>query len=222
MLIPVFLYFAWVAGNWGIADVYARPAILTLNGWKRGTVQIKPDEWAGLISDLTRALALDKDNPEIHDWLGLAIEGPYVNGMGDWVKASKARRLAAEHYRESIRLQPTWPFAWADLATVKYRLRQFDPELVQALHKSIELGPWEPGIQRVVANIGMIMWYRLSDADRVFILGVIRRSFMYVNENHVKNMKALIERQNFKDRVCRKPDVNEPLKEYCSDHQSKT
>ena len=219
ILIPVLLFFTYVAGSWGLADIYARPAILKLNKWKQGVVKIAPAEWKELNAKLSRAAELDGTNPEIHEWLGLAIEGPYIGGSVDWNKASAARQLAAAQYRESIRLQPTWPYAWADLATVKFRLREFDGELLNAMHKSIELGPWEPGIQRVVADIGMSIWFRLKDPDREFILDLIRRSFMHVNSGHVRNMEALIKKHGFTDKVCQKPDSNEKLREFCKKNQ---
>ena len=87
------------------------------------------------------------------------------------------------------------------------------------MHKSIELGPWEPGIQRVVADIGMSIWFRLKAADREFILDLIRRSFMHVNAGHVRNMEALIKQHGFTDKVCQKPDTNEKLREFCSKNQ---
>jgi len=216
ILIPVLLYLTVIAGTRGLADVYARPAITRLNEWKAGKIKIAQDEWPVLISDLSLALRLDKNNPEIHEWLGLAEEGQYVQGSVEWNKASVARRIAAAYYRESINLQPTWPYAWADLATVKYRLREFDDELVEALHKSIQLGPWEPGIRRVVADIGMGIWSRLAGPDQEFILDVTRNSFMYVNIGHVRDVEALIKKHGFIDKVCEKPDGNERLKAYCA------
>jgi hypothetical protein len=44
------------------------------------------------------------------------------------------------------------------VASVKYRLGQIDEEFFEALHKVVELGPWEPALQRLVIEIGMNEW----------------------------------------------------------------
>ncbi len=153
--IPVFLYMIYIAGSWGLADVYYRPVMNELKDWRLGKITLEDKDWDELQLNLSKALALDPDNPEIHENLGLAIEGRFFGIVSKDTEAQPYRQLALEHYKKSILLRPVWSYAWAALSSVKYRLGQIDDELFQALHNVAKLGPWEPDLQRLVVVMGM-------------------------------------------------------------------
>ncbi|MFQ5661084.1 MAG: tetratricopeptide repeat protein [Gammaproteobacteria bacterium] len=216
------LYLCYVAGSWGLADVYARPAMNLLGKWKKGQVELKDEDWNRLRGKLSKALKLDPGNPDIHQWLGLAIEGPYARFGPGLIEAVSVRQRAADHYRESIRLRPVWPYAWVDLALAKYRLGEIDAEFYRALHTSIELGPWEPGVQKVVADIGMHLWDNLPKEERLFILDTIKHALLHSNRSHVNQMLKLVKQRGFLQFICLIVKNNNVVENYCGKELKKS
>ena len=215
LLIPVLLYLVYFAGTWGLADMYARPAINTLEEWQKGKKELEEEDWQRLQANLEKAIELDPTNPDINLWLGKVIEGPYAKvGLRKSI-AKDARLKAAGYYRESIRLRRTWPFAWIDLAMVKYRLFEIDDEFFHAVRRSMYYGPWEPDILRVVSDFGMVLWKILDENNRDFFLTTTRRAFQHISNPHVKALKAAIVKRNFVDRLCESTADNVPLTEFC-------
>jgi hypothetical protein len=76
--------------------------------------------------------------------LALAIEGRFSNAPANDAEAEVFRKLALEHYRQSVKLRPVWPYAWNNLTVVKYRLGQINDEFFEALHMlwKINLGKY--------------------------------------------------------------------------------
>ena len=105
--IPCLLYLSYLAGNWCLADLYARPSITILEKWRSGDLTLNGDDWDKLSADLSFALELDSDNPNIHEYLALAIEGRFANIAPKNIEAMPYRREAYAHYKKSISLRPT-------------------------------------------------------------------------------------------------------------------
>jgi len=215
--IPGLLYFVYVACSWSLADIYARPVLNAARDWKKNELVPTQEDWSRYQSSLDKALQHDPTNSEFYRTLGQVIEGPYRKyQLGD-KEALEARTTAAEYYRESIKLRPTWPYGYVDLALVKFRLLQIDDEFYDAMFASMEYGPWEPDIQRVVSEIGMVLWNILEDREREFILNIARQSFMHANKTHVRSMQRIVGQRHFLSRVCEKSKHNADLLKYCDE-----
>jgi len=210
-LIPVSLYMIYIAGSWGLADIYYRPAMNELKSWRSGKVTLEDKDWDRLRIKLSRALELDSDNPEIHENLALAIEGRFINTVSKDANAEPSRQLALEHYRKSVLLRPIWPYAWAGLISVKYRLGQFDDEFYEALHTVERLGPWEPGLQRLIAVIGLNEWNVFPIEEKKFVLEVISRAL----EKQPYKILPIIKRKGFLELICFINQGKSNVVEYC-------
>ncbi len=214
-LIPVSLYIIYIAGSWGLADIYYSPAMNELKNWRSGKITLEDKDWDRLRVNLSKALALDSDNPEIHENLALAIEGRYLNIVSKDVGAEPSRQLALEHYRQSVLLRPTWPYAWAGLISVKYRLGQFDDEFYEALHNVERLGPWEPGLQRLMIVIGLNEWNVFPIDEKKFVLEIITRAL----EKQPYKILPIIKRKGFLDVICFINKDKSNIVEYCEKHK---
>lgn len=198
LLIPIIIYVIYLAICWGIADVYYRPAMNQLRDWAKGNIELEINDWENLRIKLNKALSFDPDNPDIHENLALAIEGRYSKAIPGDAEAEVFRELALNHYRESIKLRPVWPYSWSNLALVKYRLRRIDDEFFLALHNAEKLGRWEPAIQRMVTDIGLSLWLKLSEQQRIFIWKAITHSL----EKQPKETLEIVKKHGYLDIVC--------------------
>ncbi len=110
---------------------------------------------------LERAIELDPRNPDHHEYLAR------------WLEYAGAYRLALEHLRSSIERRPAWPYAWAELARVKLRLREFDAEFDHAIQQAARLGPWEADVQLTIARIALQADSRFTPPARQAALRVM-------------------------------------------------
>lgn len=93
--------------------------------------------------------------------------------------AEASRRAALEAFRAAARARPSWPDNWAALAYAKLYLREFDTEFRHALAQAAHYGPWRIGINRKLAEIGLITWPQFDSRERAAILEAARRTIAY-------------------------------------------
>jgi hypothetical protein len=201
ILIPCLLYLTYVAGSRGLADIYARPVMIKLGKWEQGKLGLSQPEWLEAQSKLKKALTLDSKNPLLHLWMGLSIEGPYRSYFTDPVEGNIARETAADHYRKSNQLQPTWPYAWTDLAMVKYRSGEIDEEMFQAVQMAMELGPWEtPNLSRLI-RMAIVVWPDVPDEYKSSFLTVVFHSLQHGKRGYALDTLRLLNRTGILARV---------------------
>ena len=91
----------------------------------------------------------------------------------DAFRASRAS--AGAFYREAISRRPGWGYAWAHYAENLFVQGSTGPEFQRALDKAIALAPWEPGVQRKVAWMGMAAWGSLPAALQAAVRETVAR-----------------------------------------------
>lgn len=163
------------AGVWGVADLFAGFARLRMDAWEQADQPPTDAEWQRAARDMERAMFLSPSNPDylmrmarLHMWR------EYAAPEGDPAAASD-RHAALKYLREAVRKRPAWPLGWADIALVKRRAGELDDEFVQALTQAVRSGPWEPGVNRAVAEAGLAAWASLGKEMRTEVIQAVRR-----------------------------------------------
>lgn len=159
----VLLFFlASLALRWGLADIYAfdaRSRFQSRLGPKAGPAEA---DWQAAEQSLRRALALEPDHPDHLDLMARLLELRAMNdGMGKEERV-EARQQALADYRQAVALRPAWPYSWAGLMQAKLMAGEIDGEMRRALRQAVELGPWEPAVQLMVAEAGFSAWKHLD------------------------------------------------------------
>jgi len=123
----------------------------------------------------------------------------------------RAWQDARDELRQAVARRPGSPFAWAALATVKWRLGNADAEFGQALAQAMSLGPNEARVQR------QLLGALLSNADRAapwlereartLARGIARRD-PYV-------LIAQANRYHAVPWLCADPQLGHIVREYC-------
>jgi tetratricopeptide (TPR) repeat protein len=138
----------------GAADLYAFGARHALD---RGGL-------AGPQPGLEKAVQLDGGNAEPHEYMARLHES-----RGEY-------REALERYRIAAKARPGSPGAWGDIARLKLRLAEFDGELDKAIRSASRLGPWEPDLQLVIADVAMQGEPRLTPEARRAAFAMMSRA----------------------------------------------
>ncbi len=198
ILIPLACYVIYVATQWGLADVYYRPAMNQLKNWRAGKIELENQDWEKLRINLSKAVELDPDNPKIHENIALAYEGRFDYLSVNDEEAEPYREQALKHYRQSTLLRPTWPYAWSKLAAVKYRLDQLDDEFYQAYKNAVRLGPWEPIIQLKLIEIGLLKWMVMPKSERSLVFKIISNAL----EKQPSAVLKIVDNHGLLDVIC--------------------
>ncbi|MCH9049452.1 MAG: hypothetical protein IH836_11065, partial [Proteobacteria bacterium] len=96
-----------------------------------------------------------------------------------------------------------------------------DDEFYHALHKADELGPWEPGVQRVIVDVGLHTWKSLSRNERKFVLNIIEKSLRHTDRQHSFNVLDLSKRYGALELVCLIYEDIDYVNRYCKSNLSR-
>lgn len=152
---------------WSAADAFSYQALLHERQWitERGVRSKR--QWGAAVKWTKLAIRFDPYNPNYPEMLGRLYFWRFF--VGDAPISSRQEALSVTnrgmaYLQDSIDMRPTWPRAWASMLKLKSVSGQVDYEYESLWDKAIELGDWEPEVQRVLLEAGLINWGRSSPA----------------------------------------------------------
>ena len=198
-LIVMLIFCGVVAAKWGISSVIAYPSISRLEDWREHQQRLEHGQWEVIRAGLVNALSYDPQNPELLHKLGLAYEGEFYYILGNGL-ATDYRKFAYEYYQEASAIRPAWPYHWVDLLLVKYRLGEIDEDFNVAIKQAVILGPWEPWVQQVIADVGMHHWYHFTPEMQQLVNTTVRQGVQHLD--NAKPILELVKRYDMFDLIC--------------------
>jgi hypothetical protein len=177
LLIPAALLAAgiYAAAQRGLADAY----YLSARGALSGLSEAAPADETLLAhaeAALRSAIASEPSNPIFTEQLGRVHELRALRAKRGDPVGRDALKQSLEQYRIAARMRPGSPYAWASIAMLKFGLDDMDFEFYGALERAARLGPWEPGVQLALADIGFAGWRLLAQPARKWVIGAIERA----------------------------------------------
>jgi hypothetical protein len=158
----------------GIADYQAEAFILD---WEKSAVEPGTRAWEVGHAAAQRAVDLyPAADGERLDRLGRIYSWKQFRQPYGAAEAEDSRRAALQAYRDAVSVRPLWPYSWARLAHTKLYLLEIDEEFSHAFAQAFSLGPWRIGVNRELAQIGLIAWPKLNIEQRRTTLESIRRA----------------------------------------------
>jgi hypothetical protein len=195
------------------AFITAYPAIKQLDNWRDKQRQLQHDQWQAIRVRINHALQYTPYNPELLRNLGLAHEAEYILYPSTNPSARMARLEAEKYYQQAILLRPSWPYDRIDFVLVKYRLGENDQNIYKLMRQATDLGPWEPRVQLVIAEIGLHHWESLPDEIREMVEETIHNSILHVD--NTRDMLKLVRRYNMTNLVCDKQYETKEVIDFC-------
>ncbi len=179
--IVVLAQLGWVSLTHGWADLLALQGRVTLLAWDTGAQRLKLNEadWQQAQSRLERALALTPGDAGLTEDLGRLHEIRTQRLPATSPAVPAELKLALDYLRRSLRVRPTSPYTWANIAIVKSRQGALDAEFQQAIARAALLGPWEPDVQLALADIGFRNWKQLPATTRATIQANLQRGLKH-------------------------------------------
>jgi hypothetical protein len=99
------------------------------------------------------------------DLLGQIYEWGQISGYED---KKQALQRAKNYYLSSTQIRLIWPITWASLANVKWRLQEFDDEMLRYLHHADKFGSRKREVNMFFIELGLALY----KANNLFLLKI--------------------------------------------------
>jgi hypothetical protein len=168
LAIPALLGLVWLAASaasWASADAIVFDSSREMGTWSASHAEPGLQTWQWVHDDLARAAVRTPTNPMARELLGMLAS--QRTDRQEYIEASLG------HFVAAIELRPTSPYTWANVAAAKYRLGDTGREFEAALTRSAELGPSEPEVRRIVADLGLAVWQEVAAPTREVIDAIL-------------------------------------------------
>ena len=130
-------------------------------------------EVAVLVDAFLLAQRFEPGNPDIPEQLG-GLYAVKVRGGGANCVIGNQGAKSLEQFSSAVVMRPSSPYAWANLARIKYAQGQVDDVFYRALDNAMRLGPWEREVQFTVVDLGFALWDKAPPPLRPRILSVVQ------------------------------------------------
>jgi hypothetical protein len=169
LLLAPFLGLILYALSLALADAFSYQALLYERKWITEEGMAERREWDAAVGWSKLAMKFDPYNPNYSEMLGRLHFWRFFIGDSPIESYEEAQLVTSEglnSLRKSIEMRPTWPRAWASIIQLKSIGGQIDYEFEQVWDKAIELGDWEPEVQTILLEAGLIHWGNFNDILR--------------------------------------------------------
>lgn len=161
-----------------LADANSFQAERFVSHWRSLGNPPSLEAWTVARGAAERAITLSPvDDSARYHRLGEILEWRYRDRHPGYTEARDHRLAALDAYRDAARLRPTWPYAWARVASIKAALLAFDTEFDRAASNALRLGASRSRINLRIARLGLFAWHELDDTQRDRILDAAQRGF---------------------------------------------
>jgi predicted Zn-dependent protease len=164
LVLPLIAGLAWAGvATLDIArsDSIVGKATREMDTWTAAGIQPAEETWGWVYEELKSSSKVAPGNPATYELMGL-LESRRTDRQ-EYLDA------AVVDLTKALEMRPISPHTWANLAEAKYRLGDTGGDFQVALQRAAALGPAEPGVQRVVANLGLAVWNETGSETRVAV-----------------------------------------------------
>ena len=167
-----------ICARWGLADRIVVDASERQSALQDRIARTGEPADAREVASLADALfllaqQLEPGNPDIPEQLGGLYALKVRNGGAGGIIGNQGAK-ALEQFSSAVVMRPSSPYAWANLARIKYDQGQVDDIFYRALDNAMRLGPWERDVQFAVVDLGFALWDKAPTALRPRILSVVQ------------------------------------------------
>ncbi len=199
-LIGLLLWLTYIAASWGLADLLAKQARFDMQQWKKQN--LTTDIWKSTQATLLYVQYLESHHPDFLENIAYAHYLLYRYGMITSAEKWMALEQALDDYLEAAKQRPVSAQTWANIAIIKAQLGQYDVQFLAVIENATLLGPWEPFVQRVIADVGLAAWYRLPsqgrEKGRMIVFAAVERGMRW----QAKLMNTLIKKHQREYVIC--------------------
>jgi hypothetical protein len=112
--------------------------------------------------------------------------------------------MAKQYYLQATQLRPSWAVTWASLVMVKWRLQEFDQEMLGFLANADKFGPFKPEVHILYSQLGLAL-YKNNNRLLIIIRPVFERHLALGMRNRKSRQTVIntINNNGLNRQVCR-------------------
>ncbi len=140
--------------RFGVASLDYSGVKNTISEWQNDQSIQSKEEYEHVRVAVQRANLLHYSNPLYADLAGQIKEWGVIAGF----ESSDALQEAKVNYLQATKVRPLWPVTWANLAMVKWRLQEFDDEMLRYLKRADQLGSQSKEVHLLFTRLGLALY----------------------------------------------------------------
>ncbi len=196
------LWLIFIAASWGMADLFARQVRYEMGQWQTKSEPLKVETWKSTQARINWTRVLESANPEFLEDMASAYFFLYSYGTITPAEKVMALRYSLDYYVKAVKQYPSSASTWANIALVKFYLREYDTQFLVALENATSLGPWEPFVQQAVAEVGLAAWFFFPKQGRKKGQSIVLANIERGMQRQAKLMTALIKKYHREKVMC--------------------
>ncbi|WP_394174017.1 hypothetical protein [Thalassotalea litorea] len=154
LIIPL-LILTLLASSYGLANIYFKQAEVRVKRWQIDTQLINEEDYRQALDYANKALLFHSGHNQYLEIKAQILEWGADEGIGQ--PRATALRQAKQLYLQSTSTRPTWPGTWAALAMLKWRMQEFDMEMVSYLKNAYAVGKNSPEVKLAYQQLGPVL-----------------------------------------------------------------
>ena len=182
------LMLSYVVVKWGIASAGHDIAMSHISNWEKHQKIPSLSMWEEADRALKSSVLLDDENADFYNDKGRFYEFSSRLNIDGLPSEEELLYEAEQSFKHAIVIRPEWAVPWANLLLVKFRQGKLDDEFRQALNKSSALGSSVMEVQKVIIEVGITHWKRLSENGRKSVLHTMHYAINGQNKLFVEQM----------------------------------
>lgn len=185
----------------GLASFHNYSVFNMLKRWQKSPLEHTFIDYSRIKAKAEKAVTFHPKNAEYWDLKAQVNEWGILFG---YENHENALLEVKKQYLRATELRPLWPETWASLIKLKWRLQEFDEEMLNYFKQATTLGPQKPKVHLVVVELGLTLY-----ANNHPMLIRIRKEFYHRLALGLKNsqtrskVKTLISQYGSQTLVCR-------------------
>jgi hypothetical protein len=189
------------AFQYGTASIefYRVNNILSL--WQTNEEQQSEVQYLLAKNGMLSAIKKHPNHPLYIDTMAQIYEWGSIAGYED---SKKALATAKQYYLQATQLRPSWAVTWASLVMVKWRLQEFDQEMLSFLANADKFGPFKPEVHILYSQLGLAL-YKNNNPLLIIIRPVFERHLALGmrNRKSIQTVINTINNNGLNRQVCR-------------------
>ncbi|TLU64880.1 hypothetical protein FE810_10515 [Thalassotalea litorea] len=154
ILIIILVILTIVATSFGVANIAFKQAEVRVKSWQA-------IGYIGNAQDYRQALRYADDalfyHPGHNQYLEIKAQILEWGADDNMVDRQTALQHAKQLYLQSTSTRPTWPATWAALAMLKWRMQEFDSQMVSFLQNAYAMGRNSPEVKLAFQQLGPVL-----------------------------------------------------------------
>jgi hypothetical protein len=149
-----------------------------IDAWSEQHRNPSEAETAAVMSQLEWAVRMADADSSIHENLA-RLSLLRATSISDVAQRQQVLHNGLNEIHIALALSPASPYHWTILLMLKRDLGEYDAEFRYALHRAVELGPWEPTLLVAQADVGLSAWNSMPVEEQAIIQQVFVRGIQH-------------------------------------------